>query len=74
VLTEKDPRLSLHDLRMVKGEEHTNLIFDIALPHDLSGEEKAIRQALEAALTGAGQYYLVITFDRGGFAPEALAD
>ena len=74
VLTQKDPRLSLHDLRMVKGEGHTNLIFDIALPHDLSGEEKAIRQALEAALTGAGQYYLVITFDRGGFAPEALSD
>ena len=74
VLTEKDPRLSLHDLRMVKGEGHTNLIFDIALPHDMSGEEKAIRQALEAAFTGDGQYYLVITFDRGGFASEAFSD
>ena len=33
-----------------------------------------IRQALEAALAGKGTYYLVITFDRGGFAPEAFAD
>ena len=30
-----DPRLSMHDFRMVSGPQHTNLIFDLALPFDL---------------------------------------
>ncbi len=62
-----DPRLTLHDFRMVKGVGHTNLIFDVALPHDLSGEEKNVKKALENALAEnrQGTYYLVITFDKG---------
>ena len=62
-----DARLSLHDFRMVKGAGHTNLIFDIAMPHELSGQEKQIRKRLENALTEhrQGTYYLVITFDKG---------
>jgi len=67
VLLSYDARLSLHDFRMVKGTGHTNLIFDIAIPHDMTGQEKAIRQALENALAEnrQGTYYLVITFDKG---------
>ena len=66
-LKKTDARLSLHDFRMVKGCGHTNLIFDIAMPHDLCGKEKEIKQALENALaeTRQGTFYLVITFDRG---------
>ena len=65
-LTAFDARLTLHDFRMVKSG-HINLIFDIAIPHDLCNQEKAIRQALENALTEnrQGTYYLVITFDKG---------
>ena len=61
-----DPRLTLHDFRMVKSG-HINLIFDIAMPHELGGQEKAIRKALENALAEnrQGTYYLVITFDKG---------
>ena len=66
VLTAYDSRLTLHDFRMVKSG-HINLIFDIAIPHDLCKEEKAIRKALENALAEnrQGTYYLVITFDKG---------
>ena len=61
-----DPRLTLHDFRMVKSG-HINLIFDIAMPHDLGGQEKKIRKALEDVLAEhrQGTYYLVITFDKG---------
>ena len=61
-----DSRLSLHDFRMVKSG-HINLIFDIAIPHELANQEKAIRKALENALAEnrQGTYYLVITFDKG---------
>ena len=65
-LTDFDARLTLHDFRMVKSG-HINLIFDIAIPHDLCGQEKTIRKALENALAEnrQGTYYLVITFDKG---------
>ncbi len=64
-----DTRLSFHDFRMVKGKGHTNLIFDIALPAGLRGQEKSIKRALENALAESrqGTYYLVITFDMESF-------
>jgi len=64
-----DPRLSVHDFRMVKGTGHSNLIFDIALPQDLSGQEKQIQLQLNNALAALDQGILntVITFD-----PEAF--
>ena len=69
ILHVKDARLSIHDFRMVPGAGHTNLIFDVALPADLLGQEKTIQTALEAALNdlGEGTYYTVVTFD-----PEAF--
>lgn len=70
LLQKIDARLTMHDFRMVKGTGHTNLVFDINIPHELAGQEKAIQKGLENALAEArqGKYYLVITFDRGGSA------
>ena len=64
------PRLNLHDFRMVRGAGHTNLIFDIALPADLTGREKEIGKAIDLALADredAMRYYTVITFDAEAF-------
>jgi divalent metal cation (Fe/Co/Zn/Cd) transporter len=60
-----DRRLELHDFRMVKGNHHTNLIFDIVLPYALLEHKKAIKTHLDASLydTDGGPYYTVITFD-----------
>ena len=62
-------RLSIHDFRMVPGSSHTNLIFDVALPVDLRGQEKIIQAALETALNDLGEetFYTVITFDHAAF-------
>ena len=65
-----DARLTLHDFRLVRGEHHTNLIFDIALPADLGGREKEIGRTIDAALADRGEnmkYYTVITFDAEAF-------
>ena len=65
-----DPRLNLHDFRLVRGAGHTNLIFDIALPADMMGAEKKIGKAIDAALEARGdnmKYYTVITFDLEAF-------
>ena len=63
------PRRTIHDFRMVKGKGHTNLIFDVALPYDMKGQEKQLRRAMENALAELhqGTYYIVVTFD-----PEAF--
>jgi cation diffusion facilitator family transporter len=69
ILRVKDDRLSIHDFRMVPGAGHTNLIFDVAMPARLQGQEKTIQTALEAALNDLdeGIYYTVITFDLASF-------
>ncbi len=60
-----DPRLKTHDFRVVCGDGHTNLIFDVSLPMDLKGKEKAIRTKLEQTLSEKEntRIYTVITFD-----------
>ena len=64
-----DPRLSIHDFRMVQGTDHTNLIFDAVLPYDLVGQEKAVKAHLDHHLSQEGdtRYYTVITYDYAGF-------
>ena len=65
ILRVKDDRLSIHDFRMIPGERHTNLIFDVAMPPELHGQEDSIQKTLEGALNdlGRGTYRTVITFD-----------
>ena len=69
ILSEMDPQLRTHDFRMVEGDGHRNLIFDIALPQAWTGQEKEIRQTLETRLTEqeGRKIYTVITFDPAGF-------
>lgn len=62
------PGLSIHDFRMVAGENSTNLIFDVVLPYSLRGKEKEIQQKLEQAIQEPDmEYHTVITFDTEAF-------
>ena len=65
ILRQRDPRLSIHDFRMVRGLSMTNLVFDVSLPLDLRGQEEEIRKELEETLNADSRvtYYTVITFD-----------
>ena len=65
VMRMKDARITIHDFRMVPGESHTNLIFDVALPLALQGQEQQIREALGETLNNLSErtYDTVITFD-----------
>ena len=54
----------MHDVRMVKGERHTNLIFDVLLPFDMVGRQAEIKQASQDAIhSDTHQYFTVINFD-----------
>ncbi len=72
ILAEFDMRLSIHDFRMVQGKEHTNLIFDVALPDDLFAQKKQIKTYLDTQLCDRSDttYYTVITFDPTAFNQE----
>lgn len=68
ILAEINPGLAIHDFRMVEGNEHTNLIFDVVVPDQLRGREKEIQQTLEQKLqTPEKRYHTVITFDTEAF-------
>lgn len=69
ILQNRDGRLNLHDFRMVPGKRHTNLVFDIALPRDLQGQEEDIRLHVEEILNAGSEktYHVVTTFDPADF-------
>lgn len=63
-LKQLDPRLSMHDFRMVRGPQHTNLIFDLAVPFDLSGKTSELKRRIDECVQFEDhKYYTVITFD-----------
>lgn len=68
-LQEYDHRLSLHDLRIIPGRRHKNLIFDISLPEGLRGMEEKITAWLEGKLrsTESEEYHLLITYELSTF-------
>ena len=64
-----DERLSFHDLRMVPGARHINLMFDISLPEELMRQQDQIRAFIDRELNEAGEmrFHIKITFDPEGF-------
>ena len=58
--------VSMHDFRVVFGITHTNLLFDVAVTHDMPLKDEELVEALRAEsrrVLGEG-YHLVITVDR----------
>ena len=46
-LRQMDPALSLHDLRIVPGKTHTNVLFDLVLPAGYTGDQVELLSQLE---------------------------
>ena len=69
LLQTRDPRLSLHDFRMVPGKKHMNLVFDVALPRDMKDKGEELRGWVEDTLNAEGEmvYHVIITFDVADF-------
>jgi len=59
-----DARLSMHDFRMVFGENRTNLIFDVAVPYDFKMDKDQIVKLIEAEVRLIDPTYcLVVTVE-----------
>jgi len=69
ILQQIDEAITIHDFRMVQGKEHTNLIFDMALPSRLMQQRKQIKKQMDEAIAKEtqGVYYTVVTFDIASF-------
>ena len=64
ILKEIDERLTLHDFRMVHGESHSNLIFDVVIPHKFRLNEKELFEEIQQRVHSKHKgYFCVINFD-----------
>lgn len=59
-----DPNLSIHDFRLVVGQTHTNLIFDVLVPVGLHMHASQLAQIIDQEVKKIdSSYYTVITVD-----------
>lgn len=59
-----DPGLSIHDLRVIPGPTHTNLIFDCVIPYNLIASPSEIQRRITNIVQSKYKnYFCVITFD-----------
>ena len=58
-----DPRLTLHDFRMVPGQQTVNLVFDCLLPEGFEGREQLLDSLRGFARQIDPRYDVVVQFD-----------
>ena len=65
VLGEISADITFHDFRIVKGQAHTNLIFDIVIPHSSLLKPDEIKNLIESKIRQENEaYFTVINVDR----------
>lgn len=65
LVREIDPRITVHDFRVVTGVTHTNLIFDVAVPFEIKMTVPEIKDAVSEKIRARHEnYYAVVTVDR----------
>lgn len=65
VIADIDPVIRFHDFRMVKGPTHTNLIFDVVVPHKFKMTDAEIRDTIFEAINGYNStYFTVVQVDK----------
>ena len=65
ILRDIDPQLSIHDFRVVPGQSHTNLVFDVLMPFACTHNGPEIKQKIDEEMAKkATRIYTVINFDK----------
>lgn len=65
-----DSLVTIHDFRMVKGPTHTNLIFDIVVPHQFRLTDDQVVESLRQAVKALdARYEIVVNVDKAYTAP-----
>ena len=64
-LDQIDPKLSMHDFRIVKGPTHTNVIFDIVIPYDYPVSDQEVMDSITKRIqTNHPDFFTVIEADK----------
>ena len=64
ILSQIDPAITVHDFRTVRGDEHTNLVFDLVIPYGFHLEDEQIKEEIDRHFEKyPNKIYTVITFD-----------
>lgn len=65
ILEQFNEGLKAHDFRIVPGQTHTNIVFDIVIPADSKTDPEALKLAVATAVTASDpRYRCVIRIDR----------
>lgn len=60
-----EPKINIHDFRIVPGPTHTNVIFDAVVPYDCYLSDKEVAHRIrEAVRTLDGNYYAVVEVEK----------
>jgi divalent metal cation (Fe/Co/Zn/Cd) transporter len=60
ILKKKHESLTLHDFRVVFGQTHTNILFDVVLPYNLKIEEDDLQNYISVEFKNLNEGYNVI--------------
>ena len=60
LMNQVDESLTLHDFRVVSGDTHTNLLFDLVVPHTCKEPEEFAQRMREAVHSSDPRLYAVI--------------
>lgn len=56
---------TIHDFRMVPGNTHTNLIFDVVVPYEISMTDEQIKEKVQQLVSKQWEnYFVVLTIDK----------
>ncbi len=65
IVSQINGEMTIHDFRMVPGNTHTNLIFDLVIPDGEERKNSELKKEIDSRLQREQQtYFTVITFDR----------
>lgn len=64
IIVKVDPKLSMHDFRVVRSSKKTKLMFDLAVPYSMRSRHREIKAQIDTLLAERGKdYKTVISFD-----------
>lgn len=60
LIAEVNPEMSIHDFRMVEGETHTNLIFDVVVPYSVKQSDEEVKNIIKNKISAYNEKYIAV--------------
>ncbi len=60
IIKDIDPKLTLHDFRVVDGPTHTNIIFDVVIPHGFKMTNRELEETVKERVKAKNESFFVV--------------